>query len=271
MPMINETGGYFRPLDKQGKDAIKSGGGILVYSYRDNDPNILDTSIVAKPPGFPDQHIIGPQITVVALAKAFLLLDSLQPSNSFRQINIVVNGEFDFEKHEYRSFKKPSFTSDQLGRFGIQETLKGTQYKKRVGDLPGICPDVMHPRFLCSDYSSNKTWSSFFLSAYYASVVVHEWTHVEQVRNSLPTNSTWAERAAMTNQVRFLFDLLSSGALKREDEKNVVIQIQALSIRIQNYRNGIGFYDHLKGKTSNYHGSPIKDQTLHTEDFQFGY
>lgn len=242
----------------------------MVYSYRDNDLDILDTSIVAKPPGFPDQYIIGPQITVVALARAFLLLDSLQPSNSFRQINIVVNGGFDFEKHEYQSFKKPSFTSDLLGRFGIQETLKGTRYKK-LEVLHGTCPDVMHPRFLCSDYSSNKNWSSFFLSVYYASVIVHEWVHVEQARNSLPTNSTWAERAAMTKQARFLFCLLSSGALKREDEKNVIIQIQALSIRIQDYRNGIGFYDHLKGKTSNSHGSPIKDQILHTEDFQFGY
>ena len=243
----------------------------MVYAYRDSDPNILDTSIVAKPPDFPDQYIVGPQFTVMTIARAFLLLDSLYPSNTFRQMNILVNGKYDFESFEYQGFKKPTFSHELLGRFGIEKTLAGTRYKKHIGVQPNMCPDVMHPRFLCTDYSSHKEWSPFFLSVYYASEIVHEWTHVEQTRLSLPTYSTWAERAAMTRQAIFLFDILNSNKLNRQNEKNMLIQLQNLSTRIQNYRNGRGFHDHLNGKKPNHHGSPIKDQTLHTKDFQFGH
>ena len=46
--MINELG-YFRPLIPGVKPLLQRGRIFLAYLYKDNDPNILETSVVAHP------------------------------------------------------------------------------------------------------------------------------------------------------------------------------------------------------------------------------
>ncbi|MEK7504044.1 MAG: hypothetical protein AAB550_00880 [Patescibacteria group bacterium] len=186
-------------------------------------------------------------------------------------MNVVVSKNFNTEKWLYEDFKKPTFSKNLLDRFALTDTVKGTQYSKNTNNI-GVTNDVMHPRFCTFSYESLvPIWTEEVVLILATSDLEHEWTHVEQYRSSLPYRSLWAERAAMSQSMKVMFQLLNSMQLKKDSVEILVERMQRRNQTIYNYRNGKGFENHLTTGSMNSHGTPMKRQSLHTEDFKFGY
>jgi hypothetical protein len=250
----------FEPINRKGLNAILNGGDNLIWEYKDRYEDL----VVGRPPGYPDQVFIGPEKCVRSLAIAFNILDSFALAGLRAMSALIIKNYYGDEK---------PIDPGLLARFGVLDKFEDKTYAlERVKNV-GVTPELRSPVARLIDYYDyyQLTDLSAQVGILYASSLKHEWTHVEQKRLGLPVNSLWSERSAMTSEARFLFSLLNNGKLKKFDEDYISRVLQYLSDRIDNYRNGRGFSDHLTQTGSNSDGTPLRKQNLHTEDFTFGY
>jgi hypothetical protein len=126
-----------------------------------------------------------------------------------------------------------------------------------------------HPLYFGTDHGDWVERDKLLGTIIYAGNLLHEHTHIRQYRESLPLFSIWAEKCAISAEGRFLVRLMNSGRLTPIQEKGVLLLVQLKARTVYNYRNGTGISrDHGKYLDE---GSPLKDQSLHPEDFTFGY
>lgn len=261
-----DQGRRFTPVSPSGQNPIHSNEKLLIHSYT---PDSTSSHVVAKTPGLPDQYIIGPDTTCLSIATAFNLLDSLFPSGHHRQINVVITLDVNPDSLDYVDCYNHATLQDLRDRFGLTSTISDTRYDKTP--VLGIIADTRKPLFYAPNYDRlGPKYGQDCISLFWATTLWHEWTHVLQARNSLPTNSTWAERHAVSEHCRLMLVFLNSGRLARNTESMIAKMLRAYSQRIQDYRNGTGFHDHLDIAGSNADGSPTKDQRFHIDDFSFG-
>jgi hypothetical protein len=257
--MINEVG-YFRPVDSWGK--ILTGnllGKIHGYAYED----ISNDMVVAKCSGYPESYSVGNLPSIVAVLSARKLLDSLGFHQN-RMINIAivsqsdrVNGSKIYDPKAITSFNSLAH------QFGIP-----VDYRDQTGIT---LMDSRNPLFYSRNFQEWIDHDEFCATLLFAERFIHEFTHIQQMRLSLPVYSSWAEIGAMSAGGRFLLPILNSGRLNRKQESIILTLVKDKARKVFDYRNGRNFDSHLRSPNSNIYGSPVKDQTLHTEDFQFGY
>ncbi|HJY98892.1 MAG TPA: hypothetical protein VJ227_04210 [Patescibacteria group bacterium] len=248
----------FIPINERGLNPIENFGDCLCWEYNDQKTGL----VVGKPADSPNQILIGPERCVRSLSKAFNLLDALEQSEIRSTSVLIINNYYGDEK---------PIDLDLLGRFGVLDKLGNNSNEIYWLRYPGISPGPRYPVATFVDLFKYYEDDMLLVSVIYAGYLRHEWTHVLQKRNGLPVNSLWAERSAMSDEARLLMDILNSGRLNRLQEDNVAYHLMQTSKRISNYRNGRGFADHLNESGSNSDGTPAKNQSLHLEDFSFGY
>lgn len=256
----------FIPLNKEGQNPIKTRGKILLWKY--TEPNDFGIFLY-KTPGFSNQIIISPEKSAIDIALAFNLLDSLGLHN-VRDMDII-NWPNSFEKRIVSEYYIKNLTT----RFGIDEKIHGTHFSSAFTSV-GVKPDVKSPLARYIDIYSWPGWESLMNSKIgkiiYAGKIIHEWTHVEQYRNGLPVNSLWSERHAMSEESKIILTLLQTDLnLTPSDKKIIAYFLSTRSKKIEDYRNGINWQNHLIGKESNNDGTPVRKQDYHQDDFMFGY
>ncbi len=275
---MKELHNQFRPVSKCGDRLMEHEGNLLLWQYStDGHDTTVPRIAVGKPPGHPDQYIIGQSHSIAEMAKAFNILDSLGYSY-LRSMNVVIN------PYIYSDFASPERTrgekalSELIRQFGVHFTFSDSRYPRGESDKHdlvslGVKSDIRYPYFVSYDYTTTSPnynkYNKLIRPILYAANVIHEWQHVLQRRSGLPSYSLWAERHAMSEQARFLEIILNSGnihAREKESKRDIEDYMRYLATRILNYRNGTGFNDHSREDWLQ--GSPVVEQELHTEDYQ---
>ena len=256
--MINEAN-YFRPVDGSGRILTRiSLSDIYGYIYQ----NHFDM-VVAKYPGYPENYSVGsfPQVMVVLAARA--LLDSLGLHEN-RMINIALVA------HSNQTNRSKEYDEEKIDHFNYlaDQFSIPIDYNHQRGIT---LMDTHHPLFYSNTNQDWIDYDGFCASLIFADRFVHELTHIWQYRLDLPTRSLWAEIAAISAGGRLLLQVLNSGRLNKKQEKGVFALVIDKAKKVYDYRDGRNFNFHLQSPQSNVNGSPVKDQTLHTEDFNFGY
>lgn len=269
--MVELKRGEFTPISTSGKNAYRTGKELLLYAYAPSDfkqQRLSEEIVVGKTPNSPDQIVVGSYTAVQFISRAFNILDVVGDHTiDFRQMDIICTFRWDDEARKYVwPTDGAPYTNNLLTSFGLLNNIKDSAYSHDLHDY-GVIPDVRRPLFLTPDYSTLiARYGPEALSIYWASILLHEWQHVLQSRQDLPTLSNWSERHAASSQGKFLLKMLNSGRLNKQSERVIVKNLQHISQAIQGFRHGIS-----DAKHTDYHGSPIKDQNLHSEDFAFGY
>lgn len=222
-----------------------------IYVLKPSDSELSPDIIVAKKPGFPRNFIIGTLKTARILDESFGIIHNLYSTSWYRQMNVIFGAILDPYGGEYEMWADGApYTIDLLCRLGFDNPLKESKYYLPSNPQKitiGVFPDMKRPLFFLYDYTSllDYGYRSFTLASYWASILVHEWEHVNQIRQGLTASSLWSERQAMTSQVKFLRQILNSRAFPTQDNEWINIQIEDLLQRIYEYRQGRGFGDHL--------------------------
>ncbi len=253
----------FVPLHNQGE--------LLLYSHQLNEEERVDLKpdvLVTTVPGLPNQKIIGALDSVRYIAQAFNILDSVFPNSStHREMNIAVTiGWNDETKSYFWPSNGQPITLSLAKSWKLIDKADCSKYSLDLNEF-GVIPDLNYPLFLSPDYTSlAPRYGSENLTAFWASILWHEWQHVLQTRYQLPALSAWSEIQALSQQGRFLLQLIQSGNIKHNAEGIILNNLRKFSQTIYDFRNGI-----LDNEHPDLHGSPLKDQDLHDEDFMFGY
>lgn len=268
--MVEFTRGQFIPHNLEGNQQINDQkSDLFIYAPPDfNNRSLREQVVVAKPHGHPEQIFIGPIDDIFTVAKGYDLLDTLG-YEELRKLSVLVI--FTTGENGYGRWKDGRPIDDEIIQsFGIAEKIQSTKYSKRIGNR-GIWADVRNPVFTTYDYQKYREISPLVASVIFASNAIHEWVHHLQATTSLPVNSLWAERAAFAKQGEFLQKALNSNQFNSAEETKIAAALKDLATWSFNYRNGKGFENHLISKHANSDGSPLRKQSLHQEDFIFGY
>lgn len=265
----------FEPIGLTGENPVlKRKGEILAWVYKpENIPDgLIKDFVVAKTPGYGDQYIFGNTLAVEAMAKAFNITDSLGMPD-LRAASVFINPYA--SKRLLQTEEVYNFLNKTFARFGIYEKIRGSEFNSDIVNTVGVKPDTRKTIIRFYDYFAYPGWENYkktnFVSILYVSDLVHERQHILQKHEGLPVNSLWAERNAMSEESKVLFSLLNNYPGITKHEQDYVAKIlRYKSKRIFNYRNGLGFEDHLLTPEDYSDGTPNKHQTLHLEDFCFG-
>ena len=249
---------------------------IWTYSPVGAPDELSKNIIVAKTPGYPRQYIIGPKPAVQACAGAFYVLDAIGVGE-LRHMTVIINPYIDAKVPEDQVKKGQLFLTELAVQFHVEQKIQGSDFTAEELSTFGLIDGVREPVFSSHDVVSTEELHDDEHAlgvAYYAGLLRHEWAHVEQFRLGLPGISLWSERQALSTEAQTLLFFLRQykrlNILEQETlEETLVESLSSLSETIASYRNGRGFEDHLAVKETN--GTPHKPQTLHREDFAFGY
>lgn len=210
-------------------------------------------------------QIIGEPEAAEQVAFAHKLLENMMIHHP-RQMSVVIAPSFVLEADAAEEHK-PWIAEDVLRRFGILEQLRGSDYNPFDPNVVGVRCDVRQPVHVTYDHAKwQESPQDFplFLAFTYAAELMHEWAHVKQEREGLPSYSLWSERHAMSEQTRLLYRILNRfSRLKKESVQLLQIHGTYYLQAIHDYVNGRGFSDHLLEDYMQ--GSPLKDQTLYRD------
>lgn len=213
-----------------------------------------------------EQYIMGPQNVAYDIARAFQFLTDLGVP-AFTMMSILVVPEYETNK----DVTTHSISKSLLARFGLMERLRGSDFGKDFNtleinpNLVGVRADLRDPIHTTSDLY-NSGWEKYesAIPILYASEIVHEWAHVGQHREDLPTYSLWSEQHALSVQVDLLRKALRQlPTLAKNTNSAIENWMEFLMNSIEAYRNGRDFSNHLLEPYLQ--GTPLKEQNLYIE------
>lgn len=239
--------------------------------YKPNDKTLCPEVVVARNPKYPNQRIIAPEKAIPELMFAYHLLDGFYPKNQFRNMDVVVGAIKDPKSRKKFPYTVPDnghlYSENLLEISGISTLLKETNFNRPKTGVPrvGIYCDIPWPVFFVGWANKGLAYNSL----YYASSIIHDYTHFEQKRLGLKVNTPESEVQAINNGHSFASYVSRSpiySNAKTRDKYLIDMFLKRGDRLVKNFTNGgIG---HLLKKNVNKIGNT--SELANKKDFEYG-